>query len=213
MTKAVIFDFDGVVVDSEPLHMRTFQETLEPLGVKIEPSRWYKEFAGTGSGRIIQKLFDDFNVNENAQKYVEIRKKLYASYVKKGMLELKPGIREFLGKLEEKKVKIAIASGGHNSNICLVLSKFDLSDFFKIVVGSEDSKRRKPYPDPFLIAAERLGVKPEDCIVIEDSIPGAKAAKSAGMELVVMKSPACKDLNSDVLIINSFSEFPFELLG
>lgn len=213
MARAVIFDFDGVVVKSEPLHYRAFSETLRPLGITIKRSRWYKEFSGTGSRSIISRLFDEFGVHADVEEYMQRRKRLYAAYVKQGKLKPTKGLRRFLTKLKTQDIKTAIASSGHNSNIELVLSTIGLEDRFDVIVGSEDAKRSKPDPEIFLVAAKKLETRPEECVVIEDSIPGTEAACRAGMSLVCFDSPARNALNNSCIrIINSYSEFPLELL-
>lgn len=215
MKKALIFDFDGVVVKSEPLHYRTFVETLSRFGIRIARGRWYKEFAGTGSGSIIRRLLEENGVEADLEKLVQERKALYRSYVERGLLRPNKGIRRFLARLktENPKLKTAIASGGHSSNIKAALRILKLSEYFEVVIGIESVSKGKPDPEGFLLAAKRLGVPPERCIVIEDSIPGSMAADRAGMRLVCFDSPARNALKgSAIKIIKDFSEFPFELL-
>jgi beta-phosphoglucomutase len=215
MQKAIIFDFDGVVVKSEPLHYRTFAEILSRYGVKIARNRWYGEFAGTGSRSIIRRLLEENNVEADVLSLVEERKALYRKYVEQGKLKPNKGLRRFLTKLktEHPKLGTAIASGGHSSNIKAVLRILKLTDYFETVVGAEDVKYGKPNPEGFLLAAKRLRVDPKNCIVIEDSIPGSIAANRAGMKLVCFDSPARNALNNSAIkIITEYSEFPFELL-
>jgi HAD superfamily hydrolase (TIGR01509 family) len=211
MIKAIILDFDGVIVDSEPIHMLTFQELLGPLGVKIEKKRWYREFVGTGSRTIMKRLFDEFNIKEDADAYVARRKQLFASYVEKGAVKPVNGIAEFLKIAREKNLKLAIASGSHKNSIVQLLKMFGLESFFDAVVGAEDTVRKKPDPEPFLTAAKKLNIPPSDCLVVEDGLPGMKAAEAAGMSVVMMRSAASSHLNNDVVIINDFSEFPFKV--
>ena len=155
MIKAIILDFDGVIVDSEPIHMLTFQELLGPLGVKIEKKRWYREFVGTGWRTIMKRLFDEFNIKEDADAYVARRKQLFASYVEKGAVKPVNGIAEFLKIAREKNLKLAIASGSHKNSIVQLLKMFGLESFFDAVVGAEDTVRKKPDPEPFLTAAKK----------------------------------------------------------
>ncbi len=213
MHKAVIFDFDGVVVDSEPLHFRTFSETLAPLGIRIGMDRWYRDFAGTGSTNIIRRLLQENNVNADVDGLVQRRKELFSEYAKKGALRLSPGLREFLPKIRKKGIKTAIASGGHRQNIEEVLGGFGLRGEFDAIVGGEEARKMKPDPEIFLRAAEKLGLKPEECVAVEDSPAGAEAVRRAGMALVCFDSPARETLKTSCTkIITSFSEFPLELL-
>ena len=204
MAKAVVFDFDGVIVDSEPLHYRTFCQTLKPLGIRIGWSRWYEDFAGTGSRKIIAKLFDEYGIKEDVGVWVEKRKALFASYAKQGKLKPRKGIRKFLSKLKTLNIKTAIASGGHTTHIESLLTLMKLDGMFDAIVGGDSVKNGKPDPEIFLLAAKKLGVKPEECIAIEDSQAGCEAAASAGMKLINMRSPISQKISSYAAIIDDF---------
>lgn len=216
MIRAVLFDFDGVVVDSEPVHFRTFMHYLKPLGISVSEKRWYREFAGTGSKNIFTVLLGDVGITDEKtiDEYVEKRKKFYGSLIEKGEVKVKGGIKEFLEILKKRNVKTAVVSGGHRENIRTALSVLGLEKYFDAVIGSRDYKKRKPNPDAFLAGAEKLGVKPEECIAIEDSFSGFNSAARAGMKIVVIESPALEaiDTKRAAAVIKDFSEFPMELL-
>jgi beta-phosphoglucomutase len=213
MAKAVVFDFDGVIVRSEPLHYRTFCEALAPLGIRIEKGRWYRDFAGTGSHNIISRLLRENGVEADLEALVRQRKELFARRVDEGGLRPNPGLRAFLRRIRARGIRTAIASGGHRDNIRHILSKIGLDNHFDAIVGGEEAENRKPHPEIFLLAAKRLGLAPQDCVAVEDSIPGSEAAAAAGMALVCFRSPASISLkNHCAKIIDSFSEFPLKLL-
>lgn len=213
MIRAVLFDFDGVVVQSEALHMRTFLEVLAPYGVKVSEARWYGEFAGTGSRHIFEVLCQEFRVPDDVGSLVERRKKIYEGYVRGGALSETPGIRQFLITLRERGIRAAIVSGSHRSNVELALSMLGLGPYFSLIVSGDDPGKRKPDPGPFLYAAAKLGLRPGECLAIEDSVPGCEAARRAGMRLVAMRSPASKDLYGYDAMIDDFTEFPLEMLS
>jgi len=213
MIKAVLFDFDGVVVQSEALHMKTFLELLSPYGVKVPEERWYREFAGTGSRHIFEVLVKEYSVPEEVGSLVERRKKLYEGYVRSGVLTETRGVREFLIMLGRKGVKAAIVSGSHRTNVALALSLLKLEPYFSFIVSGDDISERKPDPGPFLHAAQKLGIAPKECLAIEDSVPGCEAAKRAGMRLVAVRSPASKDLYGYDAMIDDFTDFPLEMLS
>src|SRR5271157_1691746 len=100
MLKAVLFDFDGVIVRSEALHMRTFLELLAPYGVKVSTERWYREFAGTGSRHIFERLTAEYGIEEDVDSLVERRKEKYESIVRAGGLSETPGVRHLLASLK-----------------------------------------------------------------------------------------------------------------
>lgn len=205
MIRGVLFDFDGVIVQSEPLHMRTFMEILAPYGVNVSEERWYREFAGTGSRSIFERLIREYGIPESIEDLVERRKALYEAYVRSGMLKTTPGVREFLLSLRKEGIKCAIVSGSHRTNVELALSIFGLGDFFDLIVSGDDTKYRKPDPGAFLYAANELGLRPAECVVIEDSVAGAEAARRGNMKLITVKSPALNHLGRYDLAVDDFS--------
>ncbi|MEW6035203.1 MAG: HAD family phosphatase [Candidatus Micrarchaeota archaeon] len=205
MTKAVLFDFDGVIVDSEPLHMKTFLELLAPYGVEVGTERWYREFAGTGSRHIFEVLVKEHGIQEDVDGLVARRKALYESRVRAGALKEMPGVRDFLRLLRERGIKAAIVSGSHRTNVQAALEMLSLGQF-DLIVSGDDLKERKPEPGPFLFAAKRLGLKPGECLVIEDSISGCVAARRAGMRLVWMKPPVGLAQQEADLVVSDFRD-------
>lgn len=211
MIRAVLFDFDGVVVQSERIHMESFMELLGPFGVSVSEERWYKEFAGTGSRSIIERLAKEYGIREDIGALVEKRKKLYEARVKAGELKETRGVKGFLQMLRLHGIKTAIVSGSHRSNVQLAISTLGLDGLFDIIVSGDDIRARKPDPGPFLHAAEKLGITASECLAIEDSYAGCESARRAGMRLVVVRSPASKGLYGYDEIIDDFSEFPLEM--
>lgn len=211
MIRAVLFDFDGVVVQSERIHMESFMELLKPFGVRVSEERWYREFAGTGSRSIIERLAGEYGITADVDDLVEKRKRIYEERVRAGELKETPGVCAFLKELRKKSIKTAIVSGSHRSNVALAVSMLGLGGLFDLVVSGDDMAAKKPDPEPFLHAAKKLGMAPSDCLVIEDSHAGCEAARRAGMRLVVVRSPASKGLYGFDAIISDFSEFPLEM--
>jgi len=198
MIKAILFDFDGVIVDSERIHMQTFAEILS---LDVPENRWYKEFAGTGSRRIIVKLMEEHSLKGNPDELVEKRRALFRQYLEK--IQPVPGLKEFLESTPQKK---AIVSGGHRSYIEVLLDMLEIREFFGFILSAEDTPYRKPDPKPFLMAAEALGVKPEECLVIEDSYSGCEGARRAGMKLAWLRPhPSMNPPDCD-LVINDFTD-------
>jgi beta-phosphoglucomutase len=209
MLEGVLFDFDGVVVQSERLHMRTFLELLSPYGVSVDEVRWYKEFAGTGSKHIFEVLLKEYGIVEDADTLVEKRKKAYEDRVRAGELKETPGVRSFLGALRSKKTKIAIVSGSHRTNVRAALETLHLGEF-DIIISGDEMKERKPDPMPYLQAAKMLSIHPAGCVVIEDSVAGCEAARRALMKLIVMESPALPYVGKYDLAIRDFIGLDYE---
>ncbi len=200
MIKAVLFDFDGVIVSSEEIHRLTF---IELLSKDVPQKRWYSEFAGTGSRTIFKKLLDEDGKTGDADMLVEKRRIMFDKHVEAGEAKEIPGLSDFLYFLREKNIKTAIVSGGHRGYIEKIVDMLGIEDYFDYIVTADDVPYRKPDPKPFLMAAEFLGIVPEDCLVIEDSYSGCQAARSAGMKLIWMRpypnmnEPQCDQIIDD----------------
>ncbi len=213
MLKCVLFDFDGVVVQSELLHKKTFMEVLAPFGVDVGVERWYKEFAGTGSRHIFEVLVKENNIDMDLDKLVEKRKMIYESCVRAGELKVTPGAEDFINSLKSFSVKCAIVSGSHKSNVDLALEMLHLEECFDLVISGDEMARRKPDPEPFLNAAWKLGFAPVECAVIEDSVSGCKAARAAGMKLIVMESPALPFVGQYDMAIKDFQGLDYQAVA
>lgn len=211
MIKAILFDFDGVIIQSEKLHMKTFLDLFEKYGINVSEKRWYSEFAGTGSRHIIEVLAKELEAAENIDDLVQERKKKYEERVNAGELELTKGAVDFLKMIRKKGLKSAVVSGSHRTNVQLALKTFKLDKYFDLIVSGDDLKERKPSPVPFLHAAKLLNVKPEECLGIEDSKAGIQSLIAARIKLVIIRSPiSLNEFNSP--IIDDFTKFPLEML-
>lgn len=205
MISAVLFDFDGVVVQSEPLHMKTFLDLLRPYGVNVSEARWYREFAGTGSKHIFEVLVRENRLGISADTLVAKRKVEYEARVRAGELKETPGVREFAWGLKKRGIRSAIVSGSHRTNVKAAIETLSLEGLFDMIVSGDDMKERKPDPGPFLHAAKALGVAPSECLVIEDSNSGCEAARRAGMRLAWVKPPVDMPVQDADITITDFT--------
>jgi len=188
---AFLFDFDGVIADSEPLHLETFREILAPLGIKISEERWYREFVGIGSPRIMKILLGEVGIEDEdvIKSYVEKRRDLFQKRITENKLQAKNGVKKFLEETKRFGIKTAVVSGSHKNNISLALNILKLERYFDIIIGREDYAKNKPDPECYLVAAEKLGMKREECLAFEDSIAGCLAAQNAGMKVIAIEAP------------------------
>ena len=184
---AAIFDMDGVVVNSEPIHLRTLIEIFSKFGIQYDAKDHAARFAGTGSTYIISTVFREHGINADVERWVKKRSALYCRLLRGRRLRTIPGFGDLLRMLKRKGIKRAIASSGRRKTVLASLeaARLKRSDFSAIIT-KEDAKRRKPYPDAFLVAAKRLCARPRQCIAFEDSIAGVEAAKRAGMYCVAL---------------------------
>ncbi len=177
MIKAVLFDFDGVIVKSEDVHRKTFMDLMT---MEIPEERWFREFAGTGSRKIFKKLLDEKGEEKDLNNLVDERRDMFNGYVEGGRIPEMPGLTSFLDSLDASGIKSAIVSGGHRGYIERLIEMLGIAKRFQYIVSADDIPYRKPDPEPFLLAAKELGVRPDECLVIEDSYSGCQAARSAG---------------------------------
>lgn len=208
MLKALIFDMDGVLIDSEPLHKQIEQDILKELGVNLPLDEHFK-FASMGKEmwNIVEKRFG-FNRKTTAD---ELHKDKAERYLK--ALTSKPilpieGLKELLSYARDKGIVLAVASSSSVYNIKLVLKAIDLEQFFALIVSGEQVPRNKPFPDIYLKTAELLKLKPNQCAVVEDSANGVKSAKDAGMFCIGFRnlSSGNQDISPADVIIDSLRE-------
>ncbi len=203
--KAIIFDLDGTITNSERLHLKTFKKKIKEYGIKVTKKEWPK-FRGKGSKYFFQYFFSKYNINESVSKAIDSRSKYFEEEIKKGRLKSIKGFKRFYNKLKKRNVKIIIASSGHYTNVLIEMKSIGIADQAFVCEGNV--KRLKPWPDIFLLAAKKLKEKPSNCIVFEDSTAGIKAAKKAGMKVVGVAATSNKDeLDEADLIIKDYNFF------
>ena len=201
---AVIFDNDGVLVDSEPLHRIAWERTFGPRGVVV-PDDDYEWSIGRRDLVFAQRIIDKFGMSETAgdvrdEKHRHLRVLLDEESQTFG------GGPELVRKLAETR-RLGIATSAMRAEIQIVLDRFALGGLFHSVVTNEDVTRHKPHPEPYLLCSERLGIAPERCVVFEDSVTGIESAKAAGMRVIAFTStfPA-EALSSADAVVESLAD-------
>jgi len=205
MIKAVIFDLDGVMVDSERVHIEAEKQTMLKYGVRIS-SEELRRYTGTTARFMFTELVEKYKLNTTFEKIFSEKEEILFKLMEKDVQPTK-GIIELLEKLKRENIKLAIASSSHKRLITYVLEKLNIVDLFDSIVSSEDVIYGKPNPEIFLRAANELNVNPVECSVIEDSKLGVEAAKSAGMKCVGYRNPDSgnQDLSKADVVIDNFS--------
>jgi HAD superfamily hydrolase (TIGR01509 family) len=179
LSPLVIFDCDGVLVDSEPISFAVLRETVARAGVELEESLAYRQFLGKSMSSITRMIAEEFHITLSDEHIESMRTELFARF--QAELQPIPGIAEILPHLG---LPHCVASSSQPERIRLSLTKTGLLGFFEPNIFSATMvKRGKPEPDLFLHAAKTMGFAPSDCIVIEDSPAGIQAAHSAGMKV------------------------------
>ena len=212
-TKAVIFDFDGVIINSEKLHFEACKKVLKSIGLGLKYAQYLAKYVGLSDAELFPKILQDNNKHcdaEELKRLIQGKIKAYLEIIKQTKtLPFVPGCEQYLKSLAKQGKKLAIFSGGTKQEVMAVLSRVDteLQKYFEVIVTFEDVTKGKPDPDGYLLAAKRLNVEPEECLAIEDTAYGVQAAKAAGMRVVaLLTTNTAQQLRAADLIINDFRD-------
>lgn len=179
--KAVIFDMDGVLVDSEPIHVQTEKRMFRKMNLDISDEE-HAGYMGTATDVMWKQIIGKRNLPIDIPEITELTIKEGLPYFYSlEKIDPMPGLIDLLEKLKSKNIPMAVASSSDPETIRIILEKSGLRKYFLQAVSSSEVGKSKPEPDVFLHAAKILGVLPENCVVFEDSKNGIKAAKAAGM--------------------------------
>jgi HAD superfamily hydrolase (TIGR01509 family) len=191
---AVIFDFDGVLADTEHLHLRAFQETFAAHGWTLDERSYTERYLGYDDRTTIAAFLRDHDVAVNRDAVEALFREKAASFdvLRSSGAVLYPSAAACVKRLGTR-FPLAIASGSLRSEIVAILNGASLVSAFRAIVSAEDVGRSKPAPDPYLRAAQLLGVGPDECVAIEDSHFGLTAARSAGMKTIAVTSTSSAD--------------------
>ena len=181
--KAILFDFDGVVVKSMEIHYDGWRKVLQEYGIEMSPEELYV-LEGQGLEEVASELIRKFNLPSNERRKI-IEKKEYF-YNQNESAALYPNLIETMDWAKERELKIALVTGIHFEHVDEVLRNFGIETYFDVLVTSNDVYQTKPSPEPFLRAANLLEIDPTDCVVIENSPLGIRSAKSAEMQCIAI---------------------------
>lgn len=214
MLKAIIFDCDGVIADSEPLHMAALQRVLAEEGIVLTEEMYYREYLALDDRGCFTKAFDDHGQPLAGEQLGELiaRKAAQLEPVMRTHLRIFPGVAEFI-RLAAASYPLAVASGALRHEIDLILQHAGVGDCFATVISAEDVRHGKPDPEAFNKACDalsqlnRAGIATHECLVIEDSLHGVAAGKLAGMAvLAVTNSYPRERLQAADAVIDSFAD-------
>lgn len=179
--KAVIFDLDGVIIDSEPIHLEVMNEICVQWG-KPHTLDDYAQYQGKTDQKIWSMVKKRYNADFDVDGMVKLYNNKLTEYFRNAVrLPIVKGIPELLSVLRQERILCAVGSASSRVNINLTLEHVENSDYFCAIVNGDDVVHGKPAPDIYLTAAKEMGVEPKECAVIEDTTPGIAAALRAGM--------------------------------
>ena len=179
--KCVIFDMDGVIIDSEEIHKKAYYETFNSLNVQVSDAL-YKSFTGSSTINAFQRLVAHFNLDENPEDLVLDKRKRYVNFFENDPnIHLVEGVEEIISYFYNKGIILVLASSSAMVNIDRVFNRFNLNNYFTAKISGADLTESKPNPEIFNKAAVLGNTPKENCIVIEDSDNGIKAANDANI--------------------------------
>ncbi|MBP8304805.1 MAG: HAD family phosphatase [Phycisphaerae bacterium] len=218
MLKAVIFDFDGVITDSEALHLRAFNQVLAPFGVQFTTQEYYQKYLGLSDKDCTETLIASNILHVPASRVEDLlaRKKKAYAVLAATEGQIIDGVRPFLKMLADHKVSLAICSGALLAEIEATLNRAGLGSTFPVIVSADQVSTGKPDPEGFLLTLRRLNetngpVRADECVVVEDSHWGLEAARAAGMHtLAVTNSYPVDQLAMADRVVKRLDEVTYE---
>ena len=201
--KGVLFDFDGVVLDSMKQHVIGWQYAFRQQGVELTELDIYL-MEGMGVSAVVDNVCEKYNISkEIAEKIMDVKIEYYNQHLE---IIFYDSFFELLKFLKSKQIKMAVVTGGHRGRIIPFAEKY-LDGYFLGFVCSDDVKNTKPFPEPYLKGLEILDLKPEECLVIENAPLGIKAAKAAGIKTIAIETTLDKSyLQQADFIVQTFPE-------
>ena len=214
--QAVVFDFDGVLADSEPLHLQAYQALLEPHGIVLDEKAYCERYLGYDDEGALRRMAEDNGLmlgDEEIELLIVEKGRVFEALVGSRDV-LYPGAVECVRRLAERW-PVGIASGALRADIDLLLRGAGITDLFRFIVAAGDTDRTKPAPDPYLKAAELHRVPPDACVAIEDSHWGLESARTAGMRTLAITHTYPRDAltGSADVVIDSLAEVTLELVA
>ena len=201
----IIFDMDGVLADTEPIHFESWIKLAAEIGVRFTRDLFEETF-GQQSPTITRKLVGADVDEDLVEEWASLKEKYYREMIRE-KLEPLPGVIRIIKELKTEGFKLAIGSSGPPENVELLISRLNIKPFFDVIITAVDVKKGKPEPEVFLTAAKKLDIIPQNCIVIEDAPVGLEAAKRAGMISIALTTTHNKaELNDANLIIKDLTE-------
>ncbi len=215
MVEAVLFDMDGVLVDTEMIQSKAFESVLHRFGVipkKNEHNTVHVSGATTPETWII--LQKEYGFEADIEELTKLKRDA-VMHALRGKLEPMPGVVALLNDLKINSVRLAVVSSAQRERVEHVLNQLGIADFFEASISANDVERGKPAPDPYLAAARLLSVDPTKCVVIEDAKTGLESAKAAHMKVIAAPNEYTKrmDFSAADLILPSLNDLNFEKIA
>jgi len=215
MLRAVLFDFDGVIADSEPLHLEGFRRALVDLGISVTDAQYYDRYVGLDDHDGFIAILDDNGHNPDAAtvaKLMAAKARAFA-VLTRSQVRILPGVERLVRRLRTLRPapELAIVSGALRSEIDTILVQAGLDEPFRTIVAADDVTHGKPAPDGYLLAVRRLAayvadLEPGACVAVEDTAAGLRAARAAGIHTIGVATTCAADALEAELVVASLTE-------
>lgn len=205
MKKAVIFDLDGLLIDSEKISYQVFQKLIEPYEGFLDIDTYVKKYTGHSYKQNLENLIKTYALPLSIEEADQIAQPIAEKLLQQGV-PLKSGVKELLEYLKTNSYSIVLATSSNRTRAQELLSNHEILDYFEDAVYGPEIKRGKPYPDIFLKAAQKAEALPENCLILEDSEAGIQAGASAQIPVICipdMKEPSQKYKDMTVTVLPS----------
>jgi len=210
--EAVIFDMDGVLVDSEPIHYEIENRLFNQLGITV-PDDVHRNYLGTSADFMYADLKSRFGLPGTVNELIQFGETFTCDYFwQLQVLNLNEGVLSLLKELKLAGMKLAVATSSSPEVAKILLDRCEITSYFDAIVTTSEAGKSKPAPHVYLLAAQKIGMVPSNCIVFEDSPNGLSAAKGAGMFCIAMQPNCALDLSKADFLIGTFSGFRLERL-
>ena len=205
--EAVIFDMDGVLIDSEPIHIEIERKLFDKLGIAVSADI-HRTYLGTAGDYMYNDIKTRFGLSQPIEELLEFDENFRVDYFKSlGKMNLNEGVLEFLNLIKSSGIRLAVATSSSPEMAKTLLERCGIISFFDAVVTTSEAGKSKPGPEVYLLAAQKIDVKPSGCLVFEDSPNGLLAAKNAGMHCVAIETSSVNvlELSKADYVIKTFS--------
>lgn len=216
MNTGIIYDLDDLMVDSFTLHRKASEVVLNTYGHSSNelPADMVSGFVGRRVIDIIKETFEYLKISDNVDEAYSKRNEIFLELVK-NELQAMPGLQYSLDFFKHEGFAIALASSGTRRYIDLVLDKFNLNDYFKVIITGQDVQKGKPDPESYIQAAKKLTLPPSACVVLEDATHGIESAKAAGCKCIAIQSHSTpqQDVSKADIVLKSLNNINTKILS
>lgn len=215
MIKAVIFDMDGLIVDTEILETKAFMKILKDYGKKpiVNPDGLIHEIGGADG--YYRRFKQKYGLSLSEEELKIKKRRYFEQLVKESNIKPFDGFFELLALLKQHHIKLALASNRLIHDVYMILEELKAIDYFNVIIGPNDGLKRKPHPDTYLETAKQLDIQPKNCLAFEDTNMGVVSAHAAGMKVIAVPNKYTKDhdFSHADKVVNSLKSVTIELIN